>query len=135
MASPPLETVRRALVVDANPFGLGLVRDVLIRHGIGEVDEAQDGAEAVGSLGDHRPDLVVLDWDIPVISAREILAIAGDRTGPGRGPIPVLVTMSRPTRSAVEAALKAGASGILAAPFSPGELRRRLTRMLPKAAA
>lgn len=135
MAPPPARTLGRALVADANPYGLGLVRDILIRHGIGEVDEAQDGAEAVGSLGDHRPDIVVLDWDIPVISAREILAIACDRTGSGKGSIPVLVTMALPTRSAVEAALKAGAGGILAAPFSPGEFRRRLARILPRAAA
>lgn len=115
-----------ALVADASPLGSRMARDVLLRSGFRRVVEVRDGAEALSALSDHKPDLMVLDWNLPVIAARQILAMARDRERSHAPAMPVVVTMPEPTRSAVEAALALAASAVVAVPCSPGELRRRL---------
>ena len=50
-----------ALVVDESLYVRRILRDMLARVGIKRVQEAPDGAEALGVLGESKPDLVILD--------------------------------------------------------------------------
>ena len=116
-----------ALVAEACPFGSAAVRDLLLDLGIASVVQARNGAEAVTSLADRAPQLIVLDWNVPLVNAREIMSLA---RGGGADPA-IVVTMSEPTRSAVEAAVAAGARAVVAKPFSPRDLRARLPLTSP----
>lgn len=123
-----------ALVADGSPYGARLVRDVLARTGIGRIVEALDGAEAVSALADHKPDLLVIDWQLPVIAARDIVEMVRDALRSHAPSMPVIVTMPEPTASAVSGAVALGVDAIVARPFSPRDLRLRIERILNAAA-
>lgn len=119
-----------ALVAASSLYGIRIVRDALARAGIRRVVEALDGAEALGMLAERKPDLLVLDWDIPIVPAREIVALARDPARSHAPAMPILLTMAEPTRSAVEAAVMLGVGAILATPFAPRELRIRIETLI-----
>lgn len=135
MPDPVASSSRMALVADGSRYSARVIRDVLARLGIRQVVEAKDGAEAVSALDEREPALLVLDWGLPVISAREVLAMARDGRRTHAPALSVIVTMAEPTRSAVEAALAFRVDAILAAPFSPRELRLRLQRAIRRPGA
>lgn len=118
-----------ALVADSNPYAARVARDVLVRSGYARIVEARDGAEALGALVDGRPDLLVVDWQLPVISAREVVEAARDTARSHCPTMPVVVTMPEPTAGAVSAATALGVDAILARPFAPRDLRLRLERI------
>lgn len=124
-----------ALVADSSPYGARIVREALAKAGVRRVIEARDGAEALERLAEGRADLLVLDWELPVIAAAEIVAIARDATRSHAPSMPVAVIMPEPTRKAVEAAIAAKVDSILATPFSPGEFGRRLRPLIRRAEA
>ncbi|MDB5513035.1 MAG: response regulator receiver protein [Enterovirga sp.] len=72
------------------------------------------------------PDLVVLDWDLTVIGAPEIVRLLQDSHVDRRTP-PVVVTMARPRRSEVERAVALGLSNVVAKPFSAKSLHTHLS--------
>jgi two-component system response regulator MprA len=113
------------LVVDDEPA----VRDSLDRalrlEGY-QVDLAADGAEALSSLTDERPDAVVLDLMMPRVDGLEVcrrMRAAGDRT-------PVLVLTARDAVSDRVKGLDAGADDYLVKPFVLDELLARLRALL-----
>ncbi len=112
-----------ALVAASNRYEAQIVRDILVRTGIMRIVEAQDGAEALVALTEQKPQLVVLDWDIPVVAARELVNAARDNRDDRPG---IVVTMSAPTRSAVSAARALAIDSIIVSPFSPRAFMDRL---------
>lgn len=114
------------LVADDSAPMRRLVREMVLRVGIGRVLEAPDGAQAMGLLAEARPDLVVVDWDLPLLSGEDFVRLARTvRTSPAPR-VPILVTMAQPRRSAVGQAVGVGAHAVLAKPFSPAALWERL---------
>jgi two-component system cell cycle response regulator DivK len=63
---------RRILVVEDNPKNLKLVRDVLTFSGF-EVIEATCGEDGVRLAQEERPDLILMDLQLPGIDGREAL--------------------------------------------------------------
>lgn len=119
-----------ALVADPSPFGAAFVRDILVEEGVGRVIVVQDGAEAVTALGEWPPDLVVVDWHLPVIAARDLVTMARAAPNSHAHAPAVIASLHEPTRSAVEAALALRVDAILAAPFSARLFRTRLRQIV-----
>ncbi|WP_375461503.1 PleD family two-component system response regulator [uncultured Enterovirga sp.] len=130
MSAPDTARHLVALVADGSPYGARTTRDVLARTGVRRIVEVLDGAEALSALADHKPDLLVLDWQLPVITAREIVAMARDASRSHAPAMPVIVTMPEPTARAVSEAMALEVDAILARPFSPKDLRLRLERIV-----
>src|SRR6476659_4986776 len=73
--------VIRVLLVDDVVDVRRMLRAALrLRGGFEVVGEAGDGAEAVGLVGELRPDVVVLDLGLPDIAGRELLIRIRDRS-------------------------------------------------------
>lgn len=126
MTPPVLGPQLTALVADGSAYGARIVRGVLGRTGLRKVVEALDGAEALSALEDHKPDLLILDWQLPVIPARDIVEMVRNETPS----MPVVVLMAEPTESAVSGALALKVDAIVARPFSPKEFRLRVERIV-----
>ena len=126
---------RRILVVDDDAGTRALVRSVLER-GSFEVEEAETGPDAVAAGRRRRPDLVVLDVQLPGMSGYEIFRELRDEHGED---LPVVFLSGERTESLDRVAgLVLGAEDYLVKPFDPGELLVRLRRLLdraPRAAA
>jgi two-component system phosphate regulon response regulator PhoB len=108
----------RILIVDDHPTMREAMRLVLADEGF-TVDEAADGARALDLVASDRPDLVLLDLNIPGISGPDLLeALKASRVTSG---IPVVVVTAEEEEGR-RAALQAGAEDYLTKPFSPRAL-------------
>jgi len=101
----------------------------LLRATLGANDyrvlEAGTGAEAVGALRHHRPDLVLLDLGLPDIDGLQLIADIRKL-----GPVPIVVLSSRGDEAAKVAALDAGADDYVTKPFGADELLARIRAAL-----
>lgn len=96
-----------------------------------EVVAALDGQAALASAGAQRPDLIVLDSMMPVISGPEVLARL--KADPDLKDVPVVMLTARKGESDVVAALKSGVDEYLTKPFIPQELMVRIENLLARA--
>lgn len=62
---------KKILVVEDNELNLKFFRDLLMIHGYTTL-ETMDGREALEMVREHRPDLVLMDIQLPDISGLEV---------------------------------------------------------------
>jgi CheY-like chemotaxis protein len=112
------------LLVEDNPADIAITRQVLRRNALdGHLTVARDGEEALALLaGPYRPDLVLLDLNMPRMGGLEVLeAIKGD---PGLCPIPVIVLTSSVADQDVERAYAGHANAYIRKPVDLDDLSR-----------
>ena len=115
------------LVVEDNELNLKLVRDVLQFAGF-EVVEARTGEEAVERAAERRPDLVLMDLQLPGIDGAE--AMRRLRACSPTRDVPVVAVTAFAMREDRERALGAGFDGYVEKPFSPRELPAQVRAFL-----
>ena len=119
----------RVLVVDDDKAVRESLRRSLEFNGY-TVTLASDGAEALASIGSHRPDVVVMDVMMPRLGGLETtraLRTAGND-------VPVLVLTARDAVGDRVEGLDAGADDYLTKPFALAELLARLRALLRRVA-
>src|SRR6476646_5911867 len=90
--------------------------------------EAADGEEALALSRDEKPDVVLLDVEMPKLDGYEVLrAMQGD---PELVEIPVVFLTARATTEDVVEGLRLGAHDYLRKPFEPAELLARVSAAL-----
>jgi two-component system, cell cycle response regulator DivK len=107
------------LIVDDNEISLRLCRDLLQAYGY-ETAEATDGPEAIEMLHANRPDLVLLDIQMPNMSGLDV--IRSIRNDPNLSSLPVAALTAFGLSNEREACLEAGCDAYLAKPFRLGDL-------------
>ena len=120
------------LIVDGNHYMRRLTRMMLMNLGAKSVVEASDGLAALEQIRTCDPDVMFLDWDIPVLDGMEVIRIV---RSPGLFPrpnLPIIMLTTRAQRSSVVQALRAGVHEFLIKPTSPKALRDRLTSIAIK---
>lgn len=114
------------LVVDSNSYTRKLTRMMLTNIGAKLIYEAADGIEALGVIRAANPDVMIMDWEMPMLDGPQVMQIV---RSPGIFPkpnLPVIMLTRFGQRSRVYAALKLGVHEFLLQPTSPGALRDRL---------
>jgi len=101
------------------------------------VSVANDGEEALIMVDEHLPDLILLDWMMPLLSGIEVCrAVRADKKSAN---VPIIMLTARGEESDRIRGLETGADDYLVKPFSPKELIARvhavLRRVRPAAAA
>jgi DNA-binding response OmpR family regulator len=114
----------RVLIVDDEADIRGLLRQLLERSGR-LVKEAGDGREALRTLHTWRPELVVLDIQMPGLDGYTTLERIRDLTD-----VPVLMLSARGTEIDKVRGLKAGADDYVTKPFGRAELLARVEALL-----
>jgi sigma-B regulation protein RsbU (phosphoserine phosphatase) len=102
----------------------------LRRLGVGEIEEAADGREALDRLAERPFDLVLLDIMMPVVNGYEVLE-ALSRDGRTHD-LPVLMISALSEIDAVARCLEQGAEDFIFKPFNPIVLRARVLASLEK---
>ncbi|MGH7322306.1 MAG: response regulator [Candidatus Rokuibacteriota bacterium] len=121
---------KRILYVEDNEFNRKIVRDLLARTSY-ELIEATDGEAGVVMARQARPDLVIMDIQLPRLSGLE--ATRRLRADPATAHIPIIVITSFALSGDEHKATEAGASAYLAKPYSPRELLQTIRRLAPEA--
>ena len=122
----------RILVVDDEPDITALVAYHLAKTGY-RVSTATNGADALRSAREERPDIVVLDLMLPGLSGYEVLAELRKRDET-RDVGVILLTARREEADRIRG-LSLGADDYLTKPFSPHELALRVAALLRRLAA
>ncbi|HKF61938.1 MAG TPA: phosphate regulon transcriptional regulator PhoB [Dongiaceae bacterium] len=115
------------LVVEDEAALVTLLRYNLEREGF-RVAEARDGEEAMLQIAEQMPDLVVLDWMLPLMSGIEVCRQL--RRLPETRRLPIVMLTARGEEGDKLRGLDAGADDYVTKPFSPSELIARLRAVL-----
>jgi CheY-like chemotaxis protein len=118
------------LIVDNNHYMRRLTRTMLVNLGAKSVLEASDGLAALEAIRTCDPDVMLLEWDMPVLDGMEVMRIVRSPGVFPRPNLPIIMLTTRAERTAVTQALRAGAHEFLLKPTSPQALRDRLTSIL-----
>jgi DNA-binding response OmpR family regulator len=121
----------RILIIDGEPDLAAFMAHVLNRAGH-EVLLAPDGAEALRTLRDRAPDLVVSELVLPDIVGLSLCENLRENAPPDAPRLPILVTSA--CHEAQQLALESGADDFLAKPFSAYQLLLRVHALLENAA-
>lgn len=120
------------LVVDDNPFMRKIVRSLLANIGVKKISEAGDGIAALEMIREVQPDVVVLDWEMPLLNGPELVRIV---RSPGVFPMPdmpiIMLTAHGERRRIIES-VKLGVNEFLCKPVSAKALLDRLISILVK---
>jgi PAS domain S-box-containing protein len=116
---------KRVLVADDNPAGRELVREGLSGHA-SSIMEAADGREALRKIRETRPDLVLLDIQMPEMDGYAVLREI--RSDPALRGLRVVALTAFAMQGDRERALEAGFDDYLAKPVSVAELKAQLER-------
>jgi two-component system phosphate regulon response regulator PhoB len=118
------------LVVEDEAPLVTLLRYNLEREGFC-VLEAQDGDEALNQAREQKPDLVLLDWMLPLVSGIEVCRQL--RRHPETRGIPIVMLTARGEEGDKLRGLDSGADDYVTKPFSPSELIARIRAVLRRA--
>jgi len=118
------------LVVDDFSTMRRIVRNLLKELGFTNVQEAEDGVDALNKLRGENFDFVVSDWNMPNMTGIDLLrAIRADAR---LKHLPVLMVTAEAKRENIIEAAQAGASGYVVKPFTAGTLDEKLKKIFEK---
>ena len=118
---------RRILVVEDTEDNRRIMRDLLAGAGY-ELIEAVDGAAGVEAALRERPDLILMDIQLPVLDGYE--ATRRIKADPSTKHIPVIAVTSYALSGDETKAFAAGCNGYVAKPFSPRQLLAKVREFL-----
>jgi two-component system chemotaxis response regulator CheY len=120
------------LVVDDSLFMRKIVRSLLSNIGVKKVFEASDGIAALEMIREEPPDVVVLDWEMPLLNGPELVRIV---RSPGVFPmpdIPIIMLTAHVEHWRILESVKLGVNEFLCKPVSANALFERLISILLK---
>jgi CheY-like chemotaxis protein len=118
------------LVVDDNQYMRKMVRNLLVNCGVKDMYEAADGIAALDIIRTVGPDVVILDWEMPLLSGAELVRIV---RSPGVFPIPdipIIMLSGHGERWRVLEAVRLGVNEYLIKPVSAKAIYDRLTAII-----
>lgn len=116
------------LIVDDYKTMLRIVRALLKQLGFDNVDEATDGAMALGKLRERRYGLVISDWNMEPMTGLELLKHV--RTDGAHGDVPFIMITAESKTENVIAAKQAGVTNYIVKPFNAATLKSKLAAVL-----
>ncbi|MGC9127696.1 MAG: chemotaxis response regulator CheY [Acidithiobacillus sp.] len=114
----------RILVVDDFATMRKVVRSLLGTLGFSNIQEAEDGVQALRTLQNQSFDFVVSDWNMPNMQGIDLLRAI--RADPNLRTLPVLMVTAEAKRENILEAAQAGVNGYIVKPFNAETLREKL---------
>ena len=118
---------KRILVVEDQEDNRQILRDLLANAGY-DMIEAEDGQQAIVAAAEHRPDLILMDIQLPMLDGYE--ATRRIKADPALNKILIVVT-SYALSGDEEKARAAGCDAYVAKPYSPRALLAKIREYVP----
>lgn len=120
----------KVLVVDDFPTMRRIVKNLLKQLGFENIEEAENGEDALRKLKSGEFGLVVSDWNMPVMEGIELLKNV--RSDPQLKDIPFLMVTAEAEKEKVIEAIKAGVDNYIVKPFTGEILKEKLEKIAQK---
>jgi len=118
---------KRILVVEDQPDNRKIIRDVFAPTGY-EIIEAENGEEALAAIAKARPDLILMDIQLPIMDG--YTATRRIKEDPALRSIPVIAVTSYALSGEERKAREAGCDDYIPKPYSPRELLAKVRQYL-----
>ncbi|HEV3160194.1 MAG: response regulator [Xanthobacteraceae bacterium] len=118
---------KRILVVEDQPDNRQIIRDMLADTGY-EIAEAENGEEALAAITKQRPDLILMDIQLPIMDG--YAATRRIKTDPALKSIPVIAVTSYALSGEEKKAREAGCDDYVPKPYSPRQLLAKIRQYL-----
>lgn len=131
LLQPRIEALK-ILVVDDDHYMRKVVRTMLNAIGVKTVFEASDGISGLDAIRQNNPDLVIVDWEMPMIDGAQFVRMV---RSPGEFPcpdIPIIMLSGHGDRWRVIEAARIGAHEYLLKPVSTKSLKDRIIAIIGK---
>lgn len=121
----------KIMLIDDSKTMRNIQKSVLAQIGHTEIEEACDGQDALSKVNAFRPDLILVDWNMPNMDGLTFVKTfrAMNKT------TPLIMVTTESEKSRVIEAIKAGVNNYVVKPFTPDVLSQRITETLAKKAA
>jgi two-component system, cell cycle response regulator DivK len=119
---------KHILVVEDQEDNRQILRDLLTNAGY-QMIEAVNGEEALAEVAKHRPDLILMDIQLPIMDGYE--ATRRIRINPDLKSVPIIAVTSYALAGDESKALAAGCDAYVTKPFSPRQLLAKIREYLP----
>jgi two-component system chemotaxis response regulator CheY len=117
------------LVVDDAAAMRRIIKSALNELGFTNIREAENGRMALDELKRKKADLVVSDWNMPVMTGIDLLKAI--RADDGLKSIPVLMVTAEAKPENIMEAVKAGVNNYIVKPFTAKTLQEKLNKIFP----
>ena len=119
----------KILVVEDQEDDRQILRDLLASADY-EMVEAENGQEALTAVVEHKPDLILMDIQLPIMDGYE--ATRRIKADPATKSIPIIVVTSYALSGDEGKAREAGCDAYVTKPYSPRQLLAKIREYLPK---
>jgi two-component system cell cycle response regulator DivK len=120
-------TRKKVLIVEDNELNMKLFNDLLVAHGYGTL-LTKDGVEAIALARQHRPDLILMDIQLPEVSGLQVTQWLKEdedlRT------IPIIAVTAFAMKGDEEKIRDGGCEAYIAKPISVASFLRTVERFL-----
>ena len=121
---------KRILVVEDQEDNRQIIRDMLTFTDY-EIVEAESGEAALALVATKRPDLILMDIQLPGIDGYEVTRRI--KADPALRSIPIIAVTSYALSGEEQKARAAGCNEYVPKPYSPRQLLAKIRQYLPKA--
>ncbi len=118
------------LLVDDSRTIRNIQKNVLAKLGHTDIREAADGVEALSQLAQGRPDLALIDWNMPHMDGITLVRKIRETDRQ----LPLIMCTTEAEKGRVVEALKAGVNNYVVKPFTPETLAEKIKATLDKVA-
>ncbi|MFY9837930.1 MAG: response regulator [Xanthobacteraceae bacterium] len=118
---------KRILVVEDQPDNRQIIRDMLAPTDY-EITEAENGEQALAAIAKQRPDLILMDIQLPVMDGYE--ATRRIKADPALRSIPIIAVTSYALSGEEKKARSAGCDEYVPKPFSPRQLLAKIRQYM-----
>ena len=121
----------KIMLVDDSKTMRNIQKNILSQLGYTEVEEARDGQDALDKAPLFKPDLILLDWNMPNVDG---LTFAKTYRSQGNT-TPIIMVTTEAEKSRVIEAIKAGVNNYVVKPFTAETLSEKINQTMAKVSA
>lgn len=121
----------KILVVDDFSTMRRIVRNCLQQIGYTNIEEAQNGEEALSALRKGDIQFIISDWNMPIMDGLELLLKV--RSDPALKQIPFLMVTAEAEKDKVISAVRAGVNNYIVKPFTPQVMKEKIEKIFGRA--
>ena len=121
----------KVITIDDSSTMRRIIKNTLKRIGYGdEILEAGDGKEALEVLANNDVDLIITDWNMPVMDG--LTFVKTIRANAEYNDTPIIMVTTEAAKEDIIVALKAGVNNYIVKPFTPDVLKDKIETVLGK---